>query len=384
MNHELFLYVHFPWCIRKCPYCDFNSHELKGELPERNYIETLIQDFDNDLKHLSTRPKLNGIFLGGGTPSLFSGHGIKSLLTEIQSRIVLKDSAEVTMEVNPGAVEHDRFETYLDAGINRLSFGAQSFCDKQLAKLGRVHRSQHISTSISAAKKAGFSNFNIDLMYGLPDQDIREAIDDCQQAIDLGPSHLSLYQLTIEPNTWFHRFPPTLPEQDKSVEIQDKLVELTQSYGFDRYEVSAYAKPGYQSRHNLNYWLFGDYLGIGAGAHSKITQTSNQGKEILRGYKEKHPKKYVNQIAKGERARHDKRVGQNEILFEFMMNALRLKNGFSLDLATKQTRLNTQTLIAALQPAIDKNWITLSPNHMQCSHTGYLFLDEILMGLLPD
>ena len=384
MSLSPFLYIHFPWCVRKCPYCDFNSHELKGELPEERYISTLIKDFDNDCRRHELTHPIQGIFLGGGTPSLFSGRSIQRLLGYIRSRQGLANQAEITMEVNPGAVEHDRFEHYLEAGINRLSFGAQSFSDTKLHQLGRIHSADDIPTAIRAAKGVGFDNFNIDLMYGLPRQKTEEAIADCEKAIDLGPAHLSLYQLTLEPNTLFHKFPPALPDQEELADMQSALIDLTTENQFRRYEVSAYAKPAKESRHNLNYWNFGDYLGIGAGAHSKITKATNERFTIERGWKEKHPRRYTRIIEEGSNALNTRNVPMDDVLFEFCMNALRLKQGFSLSQAELSTGYSSEDILAALRPAMKENRIIRKGDIIRCEEKGYLFLDDILVDMLPD
>ncbi|NKB78032.1 MAG: radical SAM family heme chaperone HemW [Gammaproteobacteria bacterium] len=378
----LSLYIHFPWCVKKCPYCDFNSHELKSELDENTYTKVLIKDLENDLAIHNPNKPIGTIFMGGGTPSLFSGTAMGQLLRQLGERLDFAPDIEVTMEVNPGAVEHDRFETYLQAGINRLSFGAQSFNDSQLKALGRIHKSRNISGAVTAARRAGYQNFNIDLMYGLPGQSVNEALNDCQQAIDLSPPHLSLYQLTIEPNTLFDKYPPILPPGETSEQIQNRLICLTQENEYLRYEVSAYSKPGYQSQHNLNYWEFGDYLGIGAGAHSKL----NIDGVIKRIWKQKHPANYMKSLRNSVDVANSKVVPTSELLFEFAMNALRLTNGFHLSSATKATGLSRADILTGLDNAINQNWVHYDPinDRIKCTTFGYRFLDEILVNLLPD
>lgn len=287
----LSLYIHLPWCIRKCPYCDFNSHGVKDEIPEQQYINTLIQDLDEDLVEIEDR-SLISIFFGGGTPSLFSGHAITTLLQEIQKRIPFQKDIEITLEANPGTVEQQYIRAYHEAGVNRLSIGVQSFQDDKLKALGRIHGSQEAQQAIETAKQAGFNNFNIDIMHGLPNQSVEDACYDIQTAIELKPTHLSWYQLTIEPNTVFYSKPPTLPDEDTLWEIEEQGKALLAKAGYEQYEVSAYAKQGRQCQHNINYWEFGDYLGIGAGAHSKITDPKS--KKIERKWKVKHPKDYLN------------------------------------------------------------------------------------------
>ena len=392
VDTPLSLYIHFPWCIRKCPYCDFNSHTLKGPLTESSYISALITDFDNELSDwaktgdsaLKDR-KLHSIFLGGGTPSLFSAESLSCLIQQISQRIEFEVDIEITLEANPGTLEHDQFEAYLAAGINRLSLGIQSFDDSQLITLGRIHDSQGADQAIRAAASAGFNNLNLDLMYGLPEQTVSQALEDCDQAISYPASHLSFYQLTIEPNTYFHRFPPPVPDNDLQFEIQVTLQNKLSSSGFEQYEVSAYASPGKECRHNLNYWQFGDYLGIGAGAHSKITQ----GSEIFRSWKQKRPETYIAQLEAGlentkQSYKSEKQINTADLMFEFLMNALRLKKGFSLRLFEHRTQIPIKTLLDRLQPMADRNWIEVSPHSIQCSERGYLFIDEILQELLPD
>ena len=310
----LSLYIHFPWCVSKCPYCDFNSHALKGELTEQKYIDTLIADLDNDLAVEASNRRLVSIFLGGGTPSLFSAASLKSLLQRVHQRLEFDAGIEVTLEANPGTLEHDQFEGYLDAGINRLSLGIQSFDDQQLKKLGRIHDSSSAENAIQAARIAGFSNFNLDLMYGLPGQSQEMAIQDCTRAINHAPTHLSFYQLTIEPNTYFHQFPPQLPDHDQQVEIQEALQNTLNQSGYRQYEVSAYSRPSKECRHNLNYWQFGDYFGIGAGAHSKITTEHS----VIRGWKHKHPETYMNHVQGDTVYKVENRVPEKEILFEVL------------------------------------------------------------------
>jgi oxygen-independent coproporphyrinogen-3 oxidase len=375
----LSLYIHFPWCISKCPYCDFNSHTLKGELSEHKYIDTLIADLDSDLDAETGNRRLVSIFLGGGTPSLFSASSLKVLLQRIQRRLEFSAEVEVTLEANPGTLEHDKFEGYLDAGVNRLSLGIQSFDDEQLKKLGRIHDSSSAENAIHAARVAGFSNFNLDLMHGLPGQSPEMAILDCTRAISHSPAHLSFYQLTIEPNTYFHQFPPQLPDHDQQFEIQEILQNLLNQSGYRQYEVSAYARPSMECRHNLNYWQFGDYIGIGAGAHSKITTERG----VIRGWKLKHPESYMNHVQSGTVYKVENKVPEEEIFFEFMMNALRLKSGISASIFQQRTSLTVDFARSTLAGAIDQGWLEITDQKIRCTDTGYLFIDEILQGLLP-
>jgi len=284
----LSLYIHFPWCVRKCPYCDFNSHAVRGDLPEDQYIDALLADLESDLPRVWGRP-VRSVFLGGGTPSLFSPEAIERLLAGVRARVTLVPEAEVTLEANPGTVETERFRGYRAAGVNRLSIGIQSFQPEQLQKLGRIHGRDEALAAAQAARAAGFDNFNLDLMFGLPQQTLDEALADLRTALALNPTHLSLYQLTLEPNTLFHAQPPELPDEDVLAAMQEALQAELADAGFTQYEVSAYARAGRRCRHNLNYWQFGDYLGIGAGAHAKITDADG----ITRLWKVKQPRNFL-------------------------------------------------------------------------------------------
>ena len=270
----LSLYIHIPWCIKKCPYCDFNSHTFQNEIPEKAYLDCLLQDLDQDLNYVQGRP-IKSIFIGGGTPSLFSPSGFSYLLDSIKQKLVVDKNAEITIEANPGATEQQNYSGYLDAGINRLSIGAQSFSDQKLKSLGRIHSSSEIFKAAESAREAGFNQINLDLMFGLPEQTLIEALEDLETAIKLSPQHVSWYQLTLEPNTAFYSSPPRLPADDNVFEIQKAGWDLLSDNGYKRYEISAYAKKDCGSRHNLNYWQFGDYIGIGAGAHGKITHIND-------------------------------------------------------------------------------------------------------------
>ena len=302
----LSLYVHIPWCVQKCPYCDFNSHAQKGAIPEQEYVQHLIADLEADLEKyqasIQNRP-LHSIFIGGGTPSLFSAESIKLLLAEIQRRIPFSENIEITMEANPGTVEAERFKGYVDAGVTRISMGIQSFNDDKLQRLGRIHNAAEAKSAVSLAKVSGLKSFNLDLMHGLPNQTLEEALDDLRQAIKLAPPHLSWYQLTIEPNTMFAYRPPTLPDDDELWDIFEQGHQLLTEAGYQQYETSAYSKPGFQCQHNLNYWRFGDYLAIGCGAHGKLTFSDGK---ILRFSKTKHPKGYL----RGEYLYEEKKRGK--------------------------------------------------------------------------
>ena len=379
----LSLYIHFPWCIKKCPYCDFNSHALKGTLNakkhEEKYIRALITDLDADLAAETKDRKLISIFMGGGTPSLFSAKSFSMLLDQIKQRIALDANIEITLEANPGTLEHDQFEAYLESGINRLSLGVQSFDDGQLKTLGRVHDSSAAENAIQAAKTEGFKNFNLDFMYGLPNQSAEMAVQDCLRAISYSPTHLSFYQLTIEPNTYFYQFPPQLPDHDQQIEIQTALQNTLHQHDYRQYEVSAYAQPGRECKHNLNYWQFGDYLGIGAGAHSKLTGDGS----VVRSWKQKHPETYMAHIENNTPYKMENPVPQKELLFEFMMNALRLKDGIKLTALQQRTGLPGNLAITALQRAINQKWVEITDETIRCTEPGYLFIDEILQDLLP-
>ncbi|WP_424948058.1 radical SAM family heme chaperone HemW [Candidatus Spongiihabitans sp.] len=389
----LSLYIHFPWCIKKCPYCDFNSHALKGALDaeqhEEKYIRALIADLDADLDDAgfddnvgaATKDrKLISIFMGGGTPSLFSAKSFSTLLHQIKRRIEFDANIEITLEANPGTLEHDQFEAYLASGINRLSLGVQSFDDRQLKTLGRIHDADAAENAIQAAKAAGFENFNLDLMYGLPDQTAAAAVQDCLRAISHSPAHLSFYQLTIEPNTFFYHCPPRLPDDDQQIEIQTALQNTLNQCGYRQYEVSAYSIAGRECKHNLNYWQFGDYLGIGTGAHSKLTV----GERVVRSWKQKHPETYMAHIENNTAYKTQKPVPQNQLLFEFMMNALRLKAGIKLTTLQQRTGLSKNSAVAALQHAINQKWVEITDETIRCTEPGYLFIDEILQHLLPE
>ena len=322
------LYVHLPWCARKCPYCDFNSHEA-SDIPERSYVNLLLADLDHDSAHIADRA-VESIFIGGGTPSLFSVSAIVSLLDGIRQRVALAPDCEVTLEANPGSAEADRFAGYRAAGVNRLSIGVQSFDDVALKRIGRIHDARAAHRAVDMAQAAGFERINIDLMYGLPEQSWQAAVTDVEQALAHGVDHLSHYELTIEPNTLFHRFPPPRPDEDALWATHTKSVALMQAAGLGRYEISAYARPGAECRHNLNYWRFGDYLGIGAGAHGKLTQAAPWAVE--RSVKHRHPRRYLASLGGGDHQARCWPVPLVELPLEFMLNAARLLEGFSVEL----------------------------------------------------
>lgn len=370
-NIPLSLYIHLPWCIHKCPYCDFNSHALRSKIPEENYLLRLKTDLDNDIL-LANSCLLKTIFFGGGTPSLFSGKAIKEILENVHAKIHFDEEIEITLEANPGTVEQQRFNDYFKAGVNRLSIGVQSFQDEKLKVLGRIHSANEAVKAISVAKSAGFNNFNIDLMFGLPNQTIEDALYDLQQAIDLQPTHISWYQLTLEPNTLFHAKPPVLPDDEVIWEMQQAGQLLLEKYGYTQYEISAYAQTGKQSLHNLNYWQFGDYLGIGAGAHSKLTKTNG---EIIRQWKIKNPKDYLNPEKNliGEQ----KIVSTAELPFEFMLNALRLNQAIPFELFEQRTGLPIALIQNELAELQSDGLIIMENNCLQKTALGEKFLNNI-------
>lgn len=375
----LSLYIHIPWCVEKCPYCDFNSHALKHDIPEVEYVEQLIQDLDADIKrfNLSQRP-LHSIFIGGGTPSLFSPDAIASLLKQVLSRFEHKKDIEITLEANPGTVEADKFIGFYQAGVSRLSIGVQSFESDKLIKLGRIHDSNQAKRAGQLAHECGIKTFNLDLMHGLPSQQLTHALDDLRTAITIAPTHLSWYQLTIEPNTAFYSKPPTLPEDETLWLIQDQGFELLNNAGYQQYEISAFAKPGFECQHNLNYWRFGDYLGIGCGAHGKITDLDTQ--QIIRTVKVKHPKGYLD--TNREHLDHINSVEKDDIPFEFMMNQLRLVEPFSIQSYQAYTGLHPSTVLPALKAAQDKHLMNNQGDNWQVTKLGHRYLNNLLESFL--
>tara|TARA_R110002096_G_scaffold122347_4_gene265078 strand:- start:67 stop:1212 length:1146 start_codon:yes stop_codon:yes gene_type:complete len=371
----LSLYIHIPWCVEKCPYCDFNSHALKHAIPEQDYIAQLLLDLDTDITrfNLSDRP-LHSIFIGGGTPSLFSAPAIEQLLTQVLQRFEHKADIEITLEANPGTVEADKFIGFFNGGVSRLSVGVQSFASDKLIKLGRIHDSQQAKTAANLASECGVKSFNLDLMHGLPDQSVEHALDDLKTAISLNPTHISWYQLTIEPNTAFHSKPPKLPQDEVLWNIQDQGIALLNQAGYQQYEISAYSKPEYQCQHNLNYWQFGDYLGIGCGAHGKITDVEHQ--KIYRTVKVKHPKGYLDTSRKALDKLHT--VTAEELPFEYMMNRLRLFSGFSLDDYQAYTGLNTDTVLPTLLQAKTKGLMEFDGTLWSVSKLGHRYLNDLL------
>ncbi|KJG20783.1 coproporphyrinogen III oxidase [Photobacterium iliopiscarium] len=378
----LSLYVHIPWCVQKCPYCDFNSHALKTELPELDYIDALIDDLETDLmayQLVNGQRPLHSIFIGGGTPSLISPAEIGRLLTAIEARIPFSDTIEITMEANPGTVEAGRFEGYRQAGVNRISIGIQSFQDDKLQRLGRIHDSQEAIKAIELAKSVGLNSFNTDLMHGLPDQSIADAISDLKQAIALDPPHLSWYQLTIEPNTLYYSKPPTLPDDDDLWDIFEQGHALLTEAGYQQYEISGYSKPGKQCQHNLNYWRFGDYLGIGCGAHGKISFADGR---IVRTVKVKHPRGYLQ--ADKPYLSEQISVVDSERPFEFFMNRFRLLEACPKQDFIDRTGLPLTTIEANIDWAIEQHYLQDSGDQWQITEHGKLFLNDLLAAFVED
>ena len=371
----LSLYVHLPWCVRKCPYCDFNSYEFRGALPAAAYVDALLRDLDTETPVVGPR-RLQSIFIGGGTPSLFSGTEIGRLLEGISARVPIESLAEITLEANPGAVEAERFSAYREAGVNRLSIGVQSFRPDKLKALGRVHDDLEAARAIAVARNAGFVNINVDLMYGLPGDDETGAIGDLERAIELGPTHLSWYQLTLEPNTAFHRDPPTLPDDDCIVALEARGRSLLEHHGYGRYEVSAYAQSGFRCVHNLNYWQFGDYIGIGAGAHGKVSDTGNN--VIERRWKQRNPRTYMARAGTAAAVTVDRIVAEHELVLEFMMNALRLPEGTSVARFEERTGRPRATVERPLHEAASRGWVSIDHDVFRPTAAGMQMLNAML------
>ncbi len=373
----LSLYVHLPWCLKKCPYCDFNSHEIPGELPEQAYLDALMADLEQALPLVWGRG-VHSIFIGGGTPSLFSPAGIDRLIGDVRARLRLEADCEITLEANPGTFEKDRFRAFRAAGVTRLSIGVQSFHDAHLKALGRVHdRAQALAACEEAA--AAFDTFNIDLMYALPGQTLAQLEADARQALAMAPPHLSIYHLTLEPNTYFAKFPPELPPEDTAYAMLDRITELTQAAGLQRYEVSAYARAGHRCWHNLNYWQFGDYLGIGAGAHSKLSFPHR----VVRQVRYREPKLYMDHARAGNAVAQASEVTRADLPFEYMLNALRLREGFALREFTERTGLPVSAIASALSEAERRALITRSLERVQPTERGFDFLSDLQALFLP-
>lgn len=374
----LSVYVHLPWCIRKCPYCDFNSHEAKGDVPEQRYLDAVFADLEASLPLVWGRV-VHSIFIGGGTPSLFSPAAIEALVAGLRARLKLEPGCEITLEANPGTFEKDRFRAYRDAGVTRLSIGVQSFHDEHLRALGRVHdRAQ----AIAAAEEAAlcFETFNLDLMYALPGQDLAGLEADLTQALALLPPHLSVYHLTVEPNTVFAKFPPVLPEDDLAYAMLDRITEVTSASGLDRYEVSAYAKTGHACKHNLNYWQFGDYLGLGAGAHGKLSFPGR----IVRQVRYREPRLYMDNALAGRAVAQEEEVGRKQLPFEFMLNVLRLRHGFELKWFFERTGLPLSAIEPQLLQAEQDGLLSRDGGWVQPTARGFDFLSDLQERFLGD
>jgi putative oxygen-independent coproporphyrinogen III oxidase len=395
---SLALYVHMPWCVRKCPYCDFNSHQLKSALPDASYIDTLIGDFDLELPRLTGR-RIDTVFFGGGTPSLFRPEDFSRLLRTLRQRIAFADDVEITMEANPGTIERGLFSGYRDAGINRVSLGAQTFAPRALERLGRIHSADDTHRAVAELRAAKLDNFNLDLMYALPEQSLEEALADVRTAVALGPKHISYYQLTLEPGTVFHSRPPPLPDDEAAWEIQIAGQRLLAEAGYVQYEISAYAREGARCRHNLNYWLFGDYLGVGAGAHGKLSFALPE--RILRTTKPKQPREYQEQIRRaeagtraragagdGDGARADAGAGEGSFIlpadlpFEFMLNALRLNEGFKVDDYRLRTGLEMDSVELKLAEGERRGLLTQQADGWRPTELGRRFLNNLQASFL--
>jgi putative oxygen-independent coproporphyrinogen III oxidase len=385
MDASLALYVHMPWCVRKCPYCDFNSHQLKSAQPDVSYIDALLRDFDLEAPRLAGR-RIDTVFFGGGTPSLFQPEEFARLLRSLRQRIAFADDAEITMEANPGTIERGKFAGYAQAGINRVSLGAQSFDRRALELLGRIHSAEDTHRAVEELRAANLTNFNLDLMYALPQQTLEAALADVRIACSLGPAHISYYQLTLEPGTVFHSRPPVLPDEEAAWEIQSAGQQLLADAGYAQYEVSAYAKNGARCRHNLNYWLFGDYLGLGAGAHGKLSiETPGR---ILRTTKPKQPREYQDQIRLAADAGAGKGIGEGayiavtDLPFEFMLNSLRLNAGFERDGYRERTGLELEQVGDRLTKAQNRGLLEAHPGGWRPTPLGLRFLNDLQASFL--
>lgn len=374
----LSVYVHIPWCVRKCPYCDFNSHEAAGELPEARYIAALVADLESALPQVWGR-NVQSVFLGGGTPSLLSEKALDDLLVALRARLQLVPNAEITMEANPGTFEQARFKAYARAGVNRLSIGVQSFNSQHLKALGRIHDGDAARRAIEMAAQY-FDNFNLDLMYGLPNQSSAQALQDIEIALSYRPHHLSCYQLTLEPHTAFYNHPPALPDGDVVAQLGELIETRLSEAGFAHYETSAFAQPGYRCAHNLNYWTFGDYLGLGAGAHGKLSSADG----VVRQMRHKKPEAYMKAMEAGSAIQEQHEVTAAELPFEFMMNALRLCEGIPVNLFEQRTGLSFAVLTARLQQAEQRGLITRDFQWLKPTPLGQRFLNDLLQIFLPD
>jgi len=376
----LSLYVHLPWCVRKCPYCDFNSHAVREEMPGDEYVQALLRDLEEELPLAWGRP-VHSIFFGGGTPSLFSAGQIETLLTGFRTLLPVSPEAEITIEANPGTIEHDSFRAYHDAGINRVSLGVQSFDDDRLKEIGRIHGRAEVEQAVAAIHRSGISNFNIDLMFALPGQSLESAVKDVRAAIGCNPTHISHYQLTIEPNTAFHASPPVLPDEDSAWEMQLVCGEELSGTGFEQYEISAWARPGYQCRHNLNYWRYGDFLGIGAGAHGKITMPAEQA--ARRRIRQRHPKAWMKDVWEGAGVVEDNVLSPEERVFEFFLNQLRLRDGVLKSQLQPRTGVAWSAVSGRVKIAVEKGLLTEKNGVLSPTELGWRFSNEIQALFLP-
>ena len=374
----LSLYIHIPWCVRKCPYCDFNSHEARGGLPEQAYADALLRDLESALPLVWGR-KVCSIFIGGGTPSLLSGAALTRLLSEVRMRLPLVHEAEITLEANPGTVEADKFAVFREAGVSRLSLGIQSFNDEHLKALGRIHTADEAKHAIDIAQRH-FDNVNLDLMYALPQQTLDQALQDVRTALSFASQHLSCYHLTLEPNTLFAHQPPEVPDDDASSEMQQAIEDLLAQRGYAHYETSAFARPGRQSRHNLNYWLFGDYLGIGAGAHSKLSFPD----KVIRQARHKQPQAYMDGVAQGAQLQSEHQLDRQDLAFEFMMNALRLNDGFEETLFLERSSLPLLLIRRQLEEAEQKGLLLRQAGRIAPTALGRRFLNDLLQVFLAE
>lgn len=375
----LSLYVHLPWCLKKCPYCDFNSHEMadRGALPEARYLDALMADLEAALPLVWGRT-IHSVFIGGGTPSLFSPESIDRLISDLRSRLRLEARCEITLEANPGTFERDRFKAFRAAGVTRLSVGVQSFNDAHLLALGRVHDRAQALAAVEEAAHA-FDTFNLDIMYALPGQTLQDLETDVRTALQFAPPHISIYHLTLEPNTYFAKYPPALPDDDSAYQMMDRITELTGEAGLERYEVSAYARRGHRCTHNLNYWGFGDYLGIGAGAHSKLSFAHR----VMRQVRKREPRLYMDSALAGQPLALENEVGRDELPFEFMLNALRLKEGFALQDFFERTGLALTAIQKPLEEAERKGLIARDFQRVWPTDKGFDFLSDLQGLFLP-
>ncbi len=370
----LSLYIHIPWCLRKCPYCDFNSHAVSGEVDEAGYVEALLSDLSSELRLSGERP-LQSIFIGGGTPSLFSPASIGRLLSGVEDRLPTIDDIEITLEANPGAVEAAQFAALREVGVNRLSIGVQSFHAESLRALGRIHGPQEALRAVELASRGGFERINLDLMFGLPGQSLAQAREDVRIATELDTEHLSYYQLTLEPNTLFHHQPPPLPDEDSLWAIQQQGHRQLEQAGFERYEVSAFARPGGRCLHNLNYWRFGDYIGIGAGAHGKLTLADGR---IQRRWKRRSPGDYLKAAAEGDALQGTRMLEPEDLVIEFMMNAMRLSRGVESSCFEATTGLSLQSIAPMLEAARERGLLATDNAHLRPTPLGFRFLTDLL------